>query len=137
MQCGIRYKDFMHMTMGAVLAEIDGFTKNRRYTEDLIEHSAWLFGIYTCHAINATIGNSGWFKAKGTEAHKYPNNPLLEREKQKDSPNENESVSEDEIIKYSELVFAQLEAMSVNFSATEDGQDNLENCEGATEFVVE
>lgn len=52
----------------------------------------WLNGKYVADAIMYTIGNSGWFKAKGTPPNEYPREPytfyesrfVTEEEKQRE-----------------------------------------------------
>ena len=36
----------------------------------------WLNGLYVAKAIMATIGNSTWFKSRGTPANEYPDGPI-------------------------------------------------------------
>lgn len=90
---------------------VNAYNERLQRESDIIEYTAWLNGVFTANAIMSTVGNSQWFKDKKTKAHKYPDNPLAEKQKQVYEAN----MSEEEKKKQTELLFAKLNVMKTNF----------------------
>lgn len=72
---GISEKEFMHMTLRSVRLRIERFWKREIEKQRQTEYYAWLTGYFNQFAIGAIM----------SKQIKYPNNPLLEREKSTDS----------------------------------------------------
>ena len=70
----------------------------------------WLNGRYVSEAIMSTIGNSGWFKEKGTQPNEYPKEPYLFGEKT--------ALTEDEKQREVDKFFAQESARRANWRRT-------------------
>ena len=70
----------------------------------------WLNGKYVADAIMSTIGNSGWFKGKGTPLNKYPREPY--------SLTESKYITDDEKQSEVDKFFAQESARRVNWRNT-------------------
>lgn len=89
------------------------YQEKRKEEAKMVEFTGWIYGIYTSNAIMSTIGNSSWFKDKHTKAHEYPDNPLekVNRDKQLYS----DDLTEEEKKRETELLFAKLNVMKVNF----------------------
>lgn len=115
------------MTLTELFAEMDGYNKRQTEMAEMIEYSAWLFGIYSSHAIQVTVGNSQWFHKKGVEPNKYPDNPLLDNKKQ----NEGEVLTEEQKLNYTNAFFGKLNVMAVNYQIAKDREkyEDLNNNE--------
>lgn len=111
-RCGLGMS-FMDMTPKVFNVYAKAYSEKRKEEAELIEFRAWVYGIYTSNAIMSTIGNSSWFKDKNTKAHEYPKNPLekVDRDKQLYS----DDLTEEEKKRETELLFAKLNVMKVNF----------------------
>jgi len=70
----------------------------------------WLNGKYIADSIMATIGNSGWFKAKGTQPNEYPKEPYPFAESR--------FITEDEKQREVDKFFAQESARRANWRRT-------------------
>lgn len=73
---GLTYKEAMHMTPKAIEMHIKAYSERKQEKIKVSEYLSWLNGCYVVEAIACTFG-------KG----KYPKNPLLEEEKNKNNSN--------------------------------------------------
>lgn len=108
---GVTKDVFWHLTTRQFNAYKKAYSLQQEQRAKRDKYNAWVSGQYMAHAIMCTIGNSSWFKAKGTKAHKYPDCPIKE-EKPYDSSKE---LTEKEKQKYREALFAKLNVMKANF----------------------
>lgn len=135
MKAGIKYKEFMHMTLTELYAELEGYSKRQTDLVEMIEYSAWLFGIYSSHAIQCTVGNSQWFHKKGAEPNKYPDNPLLKSKEEV----EEDVLTEEQKMNYTNAFFGRLNILAVNHKLAKDREksEDLNNGnEGVENNVV-
>lgn len=84
---GITEKEFMHMTLRSARLRIERFWKQEIEKQKQTEYYIWLAGYFNQFAIGATM----------SKHIKYPNNPLLEREKSTDAIVEKTGKSEMEL----------------------------------------
>lgn len=68
---GVSKAEFME-SCPAELRPYDAAYRKRTNEENFM---LWLNGKYVADAILSTLGNSGWFKSKGTPDHHYPKEP--------------------------------------------------------------
>ena len=76
---------------------VEAYRKAEMLRHEQKNEMAWLQGMYTAHALSATVGNM--FKNKGATANEYPQKPLPLRP---DNPKKKKTKADEE----SEVAFA-------------------------------
>lgn len=99
---GIPYQEFWHLTPTAIMEIEKAHQKNIKRDIEMIEQQAWLTGQFVMAAIEASF----------SKKNKYPENPLVVREKKRTD------FTEEEKEKYVKALFGQLDTMQKVFEKT-------------------
>ena len=110
MTIGVSREEFYHSTL-VELRDFDEVYKNRRKIED---EQAYFSGIYMYEAVTIALGNA--FRPKGKEPIPYRNKSILAEIEEKNRP-----LTEEEIKKHTNELFAMLGGMQQNFEASHKG----------------
>lgn len=104
---GIQEKDFWGMNPRRLKVHIKAYKLKREEQLTYDNYIAYLSGIYVMDALSSTVGNM--FKNKGAKPNQYPEKPYELGDKKE------EELSQDEIQRQTELLFARLNVMGKNF----------------------
>lgn len=104
---GIQEKDFWSMNPRRLKVHIKAYKLKREEQLTYDNYIAYLSGIYVMDALSSTVGNM--FKNKGSKPNQYPEKPYELGDKKE------EELSQDEIQRQTELLFARLNVMGKNF----------------------
>lgn len=105
---GLDHNTFFHSTPRI----LEAYDKAQRKKLEMADLLNWYQGQYFSDALLSTIGNSGWFHKKGEKPNEYPTQPYIM--KIQEMREENENLSEEEIIARTKALFGRLEIMAVN-----------------------
>lgn len=110
MTIGVSREEFYHSTL-VELRDYDEVYKNRRRIED---EKALFDGIYTFEAVSTALSNA--FRGKGKKPISYRTTSLLAEVEERNRP-----LTEEEIQKQTEDLFAMLGGMQARFEASKGG----------------
>lgn len=102
---GVPYDLFWHLNPTKLKPFMDAYHRKQRE----IDAQMWYMGQYVMSALNATVLNA--FRDKGAEKGEYFKKPLLEIA---ESEKKQAELTEKEIIRQTQAIFAQLETKSNN-----------------------
>jgi hypothetical protein len=101
---GVPYNLFWHLTPNKLRSFMIAFEQQREYQDAQL----WYMGQYVVSALNATVMNV--FRKENAEKQTYIEKPI----QHKSEVSESKQLTEEEIIRQTQALFAQLEVKSIN-----------------------
>ena len=97
-------------------ADLEPYAKAHEQYQKEQDTFFWLQGQYNALALDATVCNAELWRKKGEKAHEYPKEPLSQQKKP-------DNLTEEEKLKYTELIFAGLNIMQNNFEIAKEREN--------------